>query len=166
MIDRGRLTSDLRLWRRCVYTETGWNLNIEIVQKCDPFPSYVWHTSIINSCRWFYANFIANAAAQRNRLGYLFEERKSSYQESYRLELIFATLAAFETLKAIEYISLAISGRVSLFHKYVVVDHPSTFTSDREIWCACVWHVAPTIVNASDESGKVEEWIFCEFQLF
>lgn len=131
--------------------------------------------------------FSANAAAQRNGLSHLFEERESSYQESYRLELIFATLAAFETLKAMEYISLAISGRVSwmyrtvgnfkrsreisssvihgsvwiLFHKYVVVDHPSTFRPSREI--RCVWRVTPTMVNASGESGKVEEGIFCEF---
>lgn len=52
-----------------------------------------------------------------------------------------------------------------LFHKYVVVDHPSTFRSGREIWCVCVcvcgtWHVAPTMVNASGESGKAEECVF------
>lgn len=64
--------------------------------------------------------FSANAAAQRNRLGYLFEERESSYQESYRLESIFATLAAFETLKAMErIISLAISGQVSWMYRTV-----------------------------------------------
>lgn len=63
--------------------------------------------------------FSANAAAQRNGLGYLFEERESPYEEeSYRLELIFATLAAFDTLKAMEYISLAISGRVGWIVPY------------------------------------------------